>query len=94
MGMNCWEFKECKKGDSCPAFNDRSADGLNHGKNAGRICWAVGGTLCGGVVQGEFAHKMTTCMACDFYSLVRREEGVNMKTLKPGQKYTPRTPSS
>ena len=59
----------------CPAPQDTSSDGLNGGKNAGRICWAVAGTFCGGKKQGTFAEKKSSCMLCDFYKLVKSEVG-------------------
>lgn len=96
---NCWEFKKCGRESGgakvnelgvCPATTEVFCDGLNRGKNAGRICWAVAGTFCGGKVQGSFAQKQTTCMNCDFYKKVKKEEGnVNFVLLKPGQKYKP-----
>ncbi len=95
--LNCWEFKKCGREPGgervgelgvCPAALDTSADGLNGGKNAGRICWAIAGTFCGGVVQGSFAQKEVTCMSCDFFKKVKEEEGTaNFKLLKPGQTY-------
>jgi hypothetical protein len=54
---NCWEVKQCgrepggsKTADMgvCPAAADSSSDGVNGGKNGGRICWALAGTFCGG----------------------------------------------
>jgi hypothetical protein len=96
---NCWEFKQCGREPGgeraaelgvCPAALDASADELNGGKNGGRLCWAIGGTLCGGKVQGEFAQKVLSCLSCDFHKLVREEEGTaNFLLLKPGQKYKP-----
>jgi hypothetical protein len=83
--QNCWEFKECgresggAKSDACgvcPAAIDASSDGLNGGKNGGRICWAIAGTFCGDKVQGTFAEKEPTCMSCDFYKKVKEEEGI------------------
>ena len=64
--LNCWEFMRCKrepggnradKDGTCVAAMDSSYDGINCGKNAGRICWAVAGTCCGGEIQGTFAEK-------------------------------------
>jgi hypothetical protein len=95
--QNCWEFKKCGREPGgakvqefgiCPATVETSCDGLNGGKNAGRICWAVAGTFCGGKVQGSFAQKYHTCLACDFYKKVRQEEGTErFMLLRPGQKY-------
>jgi len=82
--LNCWEFKKCGREPGgvnvsqigvCPAAIEASADGQNGGKNGGRICWAVTGTLCEGEVQGTSAQKRISCLICDFYELVREEEG-------------------
>ncbi|HEY3296776.1 MAG TPA: hypothetical protein VGL38_15195 [bacterium] len=82
--QNCWEFKKCGRETGgakvaelglCPAASEARTQGLNGGKNGGRACWALTGTLCGGKVQGSFALKMDNCMACDFYKQVAREEG-------------------
>ncbi|GBE37662.1 MAG TPA: hypothetical protein ENH31_07860 [Nitrospirae bacterium] len=82
--INCWEFKKCgrepggaKVGDLgvCSATTEIRANGVNEGKNAGRACWAVAGTLCGGVIQGTFAMKLGNCLKCEFYRLVMKEEG-------------------
>ncbi len=92
--FNCWQFKQCGRepgGDKadelgiCPAAADRSYNGINRGLNAGRICWAVAGTFCGGEVQGKFADKRKTCIRCDFYKQVRSQEekdGTSSKFLK------------
>ena len=81
---NCWQFKKCgrqpdgeKVGELgvCPAATEEDAEGINCGKNGGRSCWALAGTLCGGEVQGTFASKLANCMQCDFYKLVLCEEG-------------------
>jgi hypothetical protein len=72
----------------CPAANDKSTDGLNNGKNGGRICWAVAGTFCGGKVQGDFAQKSVSCMSCEVFKQVKNEEGAdNFNLMKPGQAY-------
>jgi hypothetical protein len=81
---NCWEFKKCGRqpGGSranelgvCPAYTEKRLHHVNGGMAAGRACWAIAGTLCGGKVQGFFALKMGTCLQCDFYKLVLAEEG-------------------
>jgi CRP-like cAMP-binding protein len=64
----------------CIAATDSSFDGINLGRNAGRICWAVAGTCCKGKVQGTFAEKRESCTGCDFYQLVQEQES----TSKPG----------
>ena len=85
MRLNCWEFMDCRRepGGSraaelgeCPAALTGKYDSINHGANAGRICWAVAGTFCGGVVQGTFAQKHRDCMSCAFYLKVAHEESL------------------
>lgn len=82
--LNCWEYKDCGRQPGgakvdelgvCPASVDTSSDGLNGGKNGGRICWTVSGTFCDGQVQGTFAEKQLSCMSCDFFKKVKQEEG-------------------
>lgn len=88
---NCWEVKKCgrqfggpktKELGVCPASTDESVDGMNNGKNGGRMCWIIAGTFCHGKVQGTFAEKRLSCMACDFFKLVKEEEGINFRITK------------
>jgi hypothetical protein len=58
----------------CPASVEIRLDGVHDGTNAGRSCWMIAGTLCGGDIQGTFAKKYKNCSACEFYSRVREEE--------------------
>lgn len=58
----------------CSAATDHRLDRVHAGKNAGRACWVMAGTLCGGTVQGTFAQKYNHCEVCDFYKTVREEE--------------------
>lgn len=83
VSRNCWEIKHCgrQKGGEhsqlkgvCPAAEDQHFDGINNGKNGGRICWAVAGTFCGGEVQGTFAQKLSSCVMCDFFRQVKLQE--------------------
>jgi hypothetical protein len=87
---NCWEFKKCGRepgGDAihdlgiCPASTTEKLDGLHGGKNAGRACWFVVGTLCHSGVQGTFAKKYKSCMFCDFYKQVKEEEYLGSQVL-------------
>jgi len=86
---NCWEFKKCERqpGGSktdqlgvCPAATDKESDAMNSGKNAGRYCWRIAGTLCDGEVRGTWASKQAFCATCDFFKKVEREEGVEFKS--------------
>lgn len=80
---NCWEIKNCGRQEGgknakelgiCPAYSEARLDGVHGGKNAGRACWIVAGTLCGRKVQGTYAAQLSSCIACDFYQLVKIEE--------------------
>ncbi len=42
------------------------------------MCWAIAGTFCGGGVQGTAAQKGESCMSCEFFRTVVREEGRNI----------------
>ncbi len=94
--LNCWDLKKCgresggsKAGDLgvCPAATDNSSEGTNSGKKGGRICWAVAGTFCGGKVQGDFAQKQVSCMACEVFKQIKNEEGADFALMKSGQGY-------
>ncbi len=81
---NCWDVKKCGREPGgakteelgvCPAAEDTEHHGVNGGTNAGRYCWRIAGTLCGGKVQGSFAAKALNCQKCEFYQQVREDEG-------------------
>lgn len=89
MSQNCWDFKKCgrelggikaKELGVCPAATESRLNTTNSGKNGGRACWALTGTLCGGKVQGTFASKVGNCLQCEFYKLVAHEEGPGLQT--------------
>ena len=70
MKLNCWEFKKCGREQGgnkvdelgvCNESIDSHYDGRNNGKNAGRKCWHMEGTLCGGEKQGAFGQKAGLC---------------------------------
>lgn len=82
--QNCWDFNRCGREsggsrssemDICPASTVTSCTGLNNGKNAGRLCWAIAGTFSSGKVRGVFAKELS-CLNCDFLKLVCKEEGI------------------
>lgn len=96
--LNCWDYLKCGREEGgnktaemgvCPAATDSSSNGINDGKNGGRICWAVAGTFCGGKVQGTDADKHLSCMTCEFFKKVENEEGIGkFQILKPQQSYS------
>lgn len=84
--MNCWEYFRCGRQPEgknvhdfgvCPASSDHHANGINFGKNGGRACWAIDGTLCNGAIRKSFAKKIPNCIHCPFYILVSGQEGVH-----------------
>ncbi len=81
--QNCWEVRKCGREPGgkntetlgiCPAAACEKLDGINGGKNAGRVCWAVAGTYCDDQIQGTIATKIHSCVTCDFYRVVRLEQ--------------------
>jgi hypothetical protein len=86
--QDCWEFMECGRGPGaarggesglCPAARDSRLHGTHGGRNAGRACWVLAGTMCGGQTAGTFASKFRNCQQCPFYALVKREEHPDFK---------------
>jgi hypothetical protein len=85
--MNCWEFKRCGRemgGHNqalkiCPAAMTKELHKAHGGTHAGRACWVVAGTMCGGEPQGTFAQKYRNCEKCDFYHKVKEEEGMGFE---------------
>jgi hypothetical protein len=81
--VNCWEFKKCgrqpgghkeKELGTCPVTVQGDLDGAHEGKNGGRACWVIAGSLCGGKIQGTYAQKLSNCWRCDFMNTVKKEE--------------------
>ena len=81
--INCWEFKKCGREPGgtnveelgvCPASVAVQFHGIHGGKNGGRACWAIAGSLCDGEVQGSFARKYMDCSQCDFFKSVKEDE--------------------
>ena len=83
---NCWEHKNCGRQPGsqkteqfgiCPVTVDQSLNGVHGGAKAGRGCWVVAGSLCGGNIQGSYAQKLNNCWKCDFMNQVKLEEEQN-----------------
>jgi hypothetical protein len=83
MKKNCWELKHCDNPMSCPAYNEKRLNGTHGGKNAGRCCWIVAGTLCSGEPSGKYAQKIDSCEKCDFYRYVQKEEAQDFSLVLP-----------
>lgn len=73
---NCWEIKKCGRQKGGPKVAELgecivSLEGLGHS------CWAIAGTLCGGIVRGTAAQKEGTCLRCSIYMDYNRMSGPN-----------------
>jgi hypothetical protein len=87
--LNCWEYKQCGHegtGDifeevgTCPTSTEICTDGVNDGKNGGRACWAIAGSLSNSEIKCYCMSKIDNCMRCDFYALVKKEEAEKFMT--------------
>jgi hypothetical protein len=81
--LNCWEYKSCGREPGgrnvhdfgvCPVAAYVDYHGAHGGTMAGRACWIVAGSLCGGKIQGTYAQKLANCRRCDFMNAVKKEE--------------------
>ncbi|UCB44498.1 MAG: HAMP domain-containing histidine kinase [Spirochaetota bacterium] len=89
MKMNCWEYLLCDYGPTsknpCSAAVDTTSEGVNNGKNAGRICWTLPDTLCFKKPMGKFDEKRDICFSCEFFQRVKLEEGNLFQLFKVAQ---------
>lgn len=81
---NCWEYfkcgrepggARCEEHGICPAATALEFDGINHGRAAGRVCWAITASKS----VEERADKFCKCMKCILFSKVIVEEGRNFE---------------
>ncbi len=81
--LNCWEHKKCGRQPGghkvaelgvCPSAVNADLDGAHGGHKAGRACWVVAGSLCGGKIQGTYAQKLLNCWRCEFMKKVKEQE--------------------
>ncbi len=61
-------------------WEEGKLDDVHEGTIGGRACWVVSG-FCKGEVQGTLAQKFKNCERCDFYQLVRQDEGMSFVLL-------------
>ncbi len=62
----------------CPVTVHEGLNGAHGGIAAGRACWLVVGSFCGGRIQGTFAEKYKDCTKCAFMTLVQKEESLTV----------------
>lgn len=78
--LNCWEYTKCGLEEGgcnsaefgvCPTSIPNPEEGTNCGLHAGRLCWTINDTLC----KYKTDEGLASCLHCNFYLLVRSEEG-------------------
>jgi hypothetical protein len=83
--LNCWEFMKCGRegrngkkvrSDICPVASSASGNGLNGGLNGGRICWMIAGTCCNRNGGCSARNRKSSCVSCEFRSMVIKQEGL------------------
>lgn len=91
--QNCWEFKKCgrqpggenvAKDGVCPAAVFELADGFCEGKNGGRACSYIIGTLCSKDVCkiDDVLEKQRICSECEFYRQLKKDHGNEISLMK------------
>lgn len=84
MKVNCWDYMGCgrelsgpkvKELGVCPVVRYTAFHKVNGGYNGGRYCWAVVGTFPKGEIQCPLAEELKDCRKCDFFQLVKQEQG-------------------
>ena len=71
---NCWEVMDCGReagGQNVAEFGECIASK----EKLGHSCWAIAGTLCGGVVQGSVKEKHGNCLVCKVFDAYNRITG-------------------
>jgi len=55
----CWTLKKCppRIKSNCPAWEF----------DAGKYCWFINGTFCGGTSHANWEEKMKTCRSCEVF---------------------------
>lgn len=74
----CWHYNDCghEKDALCPAVHQK----------AGRSCWLVPKTLCGGAVHGRHARRIKSCNGCGFYIYMHTAQAQPSSIALPGTK--------
>jgi hypothetical protein len=66
-GRYCWHI----------AGTHKSFNGINGGLFGGRYCWHISGTFQDGEPTCRQLKKVKSCDICEFYLIVKKEEGEN-----------------
>ena len=73
---DCWTIMNCGREVGGPKAAELGVC-IAATDRYGHSCWALAGTLCGGIVQGTVAQKERNCMACDVYKRYNRMIGTD-----------------
>ena len=77
--QNCWEYMKCGRepgGEkvaelgTCRAAVYEFFNGMNSGKNGGRICFSVAGTFSNNMAQCSCLEKIVSCKDCSFFKIL------------------------
>lgn len=71
---NCWELRGCGR-EAGGANVVELGECIASRERLGHSCWAIAGTLCGGLVQGSVKEKQGNCLICDVYKSYNRLTG-------------------
>lgn len=71
---NCWEIRGCGR-EKGGAKVEELGECIASIESMGHSCWAIAGTLCGGVVQGNVKDKEKNCLVCEVFGLYNRQTG-------------------
>lgn len=72
--QNCWEITNCGRHKG-GLKEDELGECIASREGMGHSCWAIAGTMCGGVITGTAAQKRTTCLICQVYKSYNRLNG-------------------
>ncbi len=65
--QNCWEVSNCGKENYCLAGTSTLFDGMFGGRNGGRFCAFIDGTLCKDGAPMDPEEKIRRCASCHFF---------------------------
>lgn len=74
--MKCGKQDGTDKSDVCPIAAEKSANGLNGGKNGGRLCWIIADAHPATWRSCSIKGRKDPCFSCEFRFKVMMEEGM------------------
>lgn len=86
MKINCWDYIDCGRELSgaqvqdlgvCRVLRYKAYHRVNGGYMGGRSCWQIVGTFPEGKIRCSHALELGDCTLCEFFKLVKKEEGAD-----------------